>query len=62
MRGRWMEQRKKRFRNAGILAVALCVVIGIASMKQDREKRGVEELAVQSGYKFVEVESGDEMP
>lgn len=38
MRRRWMEQRKKRFRNAGILAVALCVVIGIASMKQDREK------------------------
>ena len=48
MRKIWTEQRKKRFRNAGILAVALCVVIGIASMKQDREKRGVEELADES--------------
>ncbi|MDE7284319.1 MAG: hypothetical protein K2N85_12175, partial [Lachnospiraceae bacterium] len=41
----WTEQIKKRFRNAGILAVALCVVIGIAVMKQDREEQGGEELS-----------------
>ncbi len=44
MRKIWTEQRKKKFRNAGILAVALCVVIGIAVMKQDREEQGGEEL------------------
>ena len=57
MRKIWTEQRKKRFRNAGILAVALCVVIGIASMKQDREKRGVEELADES--LVVDTETAD---
>ncbi|MDE7282060.1 MAG: leucine-rich repeat domain-containing protein [Lachnospiraceae bacterium] len=38
MRKIWTEQIKKRFRNAGILVVALCVVISIVHMGQDREK------------------------
>ncbi|MDE5596528.1 MAG: leucine-rich repeat domain-containing protein [Lachnospiraceae bacterium] len=45
MRGIWTEQIKKRFRNAAILAVALCIVLGIAVMEQGGEELPDESLA-----------------
>ena len=59
MRKIWTEQIKKRFRNVGLLAVALCVVIGIVHMVQDREKLSEETLVADAEAEDTEAVNSD---